>query len=148
MIKVGRNDPRRCGSGKKYKRCCLAADEEEARRAESAAGEDDDCLCDECLSLDEVAEFSDRASVLMSAGRLDEAEVVCRELIREYPHFLDGAERLGAVYEARGEGKAAADQYRRAAEIAAAMPAVLVDEDTRASLLVRAQRLEAGSPRR
>lgn len=31
-IKLGRNDPCHCGSGKKYKKCCLRADEEAARR--------------------------------------------------------------------------------------------------------------------
>lgn len=35
MEKLGRNDPCRCGSGKKYKKCCLRADEE---REASAAG--------------------------------------------------------------------------------------------------------------
>jgi hypothetical protein len=35
-VKIGRNDPCPCGSGKKYKRCCLAADEErEATRPET-----------------------------------------------------------------------------------------------------------------
>lgn len=33
----GRNDPCRCGSGKKYKRCHLAADERRARAQESRA---------------------------------------------------------------------------------------------------------------
>src|SRR5271166_2864634 len=29
-MKVGRDDPCRCGSGKKYKKCCLAKDQEES----------------------------------------------------------------------------------------------------------------------
>jgi hypothetical protein len=32
MVKLGRNQPCPCGSGKKYKLCCLAKDEEQARR--------------------------------------------------------------------------------------------------------------------
>ena len=38
-MKVGRNDPCPCGSGKKYKKCCLAKDEAAARQgyAERAA---------------------------------------------------------------------------------------------------------------
>src|SRR4051794_29167854 len=32
-MKVGRNDPCPCGSGKKYKKCCLAKDEAAARQA-------------------------------------------------------------------------------------------------------------------
>src|SRR5215210_7573717 len=32
LMKVGRNDPCPCGSGKKYKKCCLAKDEAAARQ--------------------------------------------------------------------------------------------------------------------
>src|SRR5262245_47779168 len=32
-MKIGRNDPCPCGSGKKYKKCCLAKDEATARTA-------------------------------------------------------------------------------------------------------------------
>jgi hypothetical protein len=35
-MKVGRNDPCPCGSGKKYKKCCLAKDEAAARQAYAA----------------------------------------------------------------------------------------------------------------
>jgi hypothetical protein len=35
-MKVGRNDPCPCGSGKKYKKCCLAKDEAAARQAAQA----------------------------------------------------------------------------------------------------------------
>jgi len=31
MMKLGRNDPCPCGSGKKYKRCCYGKDTEVAR---------------------------------------------------------------------------------------------------------------------
>lgn len=34
---VGRNDPCRCGSGKKYKLCCLDKDEKAAREARAKA---------------------------------------------------------------------------------------------------------------
>jgi SEC-C motif-containing protein len=38
-MKLGRNDPCHCGSGKKYKQCCLTKDEAAARevRAKAAA---------------------------------------------------------------------------------------------------------------
>ena len=32
-MKIGRNAPCHCGSGKKYKQCCLRKDEEAARTA-------------------------------------------------------------------------------------------------------------------
>lgn len=36
--KVGRNDPCRCGSGSKYKRCCLPKDEAQRRASSTTAG--------------------------------------------------------------------------------------------------------------
>lgn len=39
-MKVGRNDPCPCGSGRKYKKCCLAADEAAARSARAEAREE------------------------------------------------------------------------------------------------------------
>jgi len=37
MIKIGRNDPCPCGSGKKFKRCCLAMQQEAGRTPTPAA---------------------------------------------------------------------------------------------------------------
>lgn len=36
-MKLGRNDPCHCGSGKKYKVCCLAKDEAKERQARAKA---------------------------------------------------------------------------------------------------------------
>ena len=38
-MKLGRNDPCHCGSGKKYKACCLAKDESEERAAREKAAQ-------------------------------------------------------------------------------------------------------------
>ena len=46
-------------------------------------------------------------------GRLDEAEAAARKLVGQYPDTHDGYDRLGHVYEARGENKLAADCCRR-----------------------------------
>ncbi len=49
-MKVGRNDPCPCGSGKKYKKCCLEKDEQSARRVSVADDEsrpDDDAIADD-----------------------------------------------------------------------------------------------------
>jgi hypothetical protein len=40
MSKLGRNDPCRCGSGKKYKTCCLDKDEAAERAARAKTAED------------------------------------------------------------------------------------------------------------
>jgi hypothetical protein len=37
---LGRNDPCRCGSGRKYKHCCLEKDEAKARAARAKAAEE------------------------------------------------------------------------------------------------------------
>ena len=37
LARPGRNEPCRCGSGRKYKRCCLDKDESEARVAYAKA---------------------------------------------------------------------------------------------------------------
>jgi tetratricopeptide (TPR) repeat protein len=134
MAKPGRNDACHCGSGAKYKKCCLAKDEAaeregmgeaRARREDRAAErrlqvrelkvamaarlagaediEEDDTLLDE----------SNAVLDLIRAGNLDEAEAAARALLARYPNVHDGWDRLGRVYEARGENAQAADCYRR-----------------------------------
>lgn len=110
MGQVGRNQPCPCGSSKKYKHCCLAQDAARtsatlrAQALDAAAGDDDD--------LDAA---SNAVVDLIHAGRLDDAEAAARELLARYPEVFDGLERLGMVYEARGDRKQAADYYRQAA---------------------------------
>ena len=74
-----------------------------AQALDAAAGDDDD--------LDAA---SNTVVDLIHAGRLDEAEAAARELLARYPEVFDGLERLGMVYEARGDRKQAADYYRQA----------------------------------
>jgi tetratricopeptide (TPR) repeat protein len=108
MAQVGRNQPCPCGSGKKYKRCCLARDEARAsdtRRARTTA------VWDEAEDLDTA---SNTVVDLIHAGRLDEAEAAARDLLVRYPEVVDGLERLGMVFEARGDRRRAADYYRQA----------------------------------
>jgi tetratricopeptide (TPR) repeat protein len=134
MAKPGRNDPCHCGSGNKYKKCCLAKDEAveregmaeaqvrlgdrvaerrlqvqelkaamAARLADAVDLQDSDTLMDE----------SNAVLDLIRAGKLDEAEAAARALLARYPDVHDGWDRLGMVYEARGENARAADCYRR-----------------------------------
>ena len=110
-MKIGRNDPCHCGSGKKYKKCCLAKDDASKSAAVSQSSPssplpwvmDDDHLDDD----------SNRVVYLIDAGKLDEAEAAANALLRDYPEVHDGLERLGMVYEARGDLKRAADYYRQ-----------------------------------
>jgi tetratricopeptide (TPR) repeat protein len=69
------------------------------------------------LEEDDLDELSNRAVDLITAGRLDEAEAIGRQLCQHYPDIPDGLERLGAVYEARGAFGEAAKYYSDAAKM-------------------------------
>ena len=132
MAKAGRNDPCPCGSGKKYKRCCLEKDEAAAsalaaatpsppkvasavKLAELAAIYQD---ADE----DELTKASNAAVHLVRAGKLDEAEQAARALLERFPEVHDGWDRLGLVYETRGDHRQAADCYRKVIDFIRAHP--------------------------
>lgn len=120
MPKSGRNDPCPCGSGKKYKRCCLGADEEaeRARFAEREATNRRPGLTGYSLGEEdcarELAEASNAVVDMVQAGNLDEAERAAHDLLANYPDVHDGYDRLGMVYEARGDRARAAEYYRQA----------------------------------
>ena len=140
--KTGRNDPCPCGTGQKYKRCCLEKHQAAARQvlaaqaAEAAAkharlmavmpDHDHHDGCDFCGhdhdSRDQLTQISNAAVDLVHAGKLDEAEQAARDLLVRFPEVHDGYDRLGMVYEARGENKLAADCYRKVAEFVRAHP--------------------------
>jgi tetratricopeptide (TPR) repeat protein len=130
MAKPGRNDPCSCGSGKKYKRCCLANDQEAERtlaaasaaaaaaplrRIPGVAGEIAARLAaayDVDDTEDELTTASNAAVDLIHDGKLDEAEQAARDLLERFPDVHDGWDRLGMVYQARGDHRKAADCYR------------------------------------
>lgn len=137
MAKTGRNDPCPCGSGRKYKVCCLkkdkeaeherlarAAAESAAQAAEAAAQKRREAQATlQALEHDhDLAEDSNAVITLVKAGKLDEAEQAARELLVRYPDVHDGYDRLGMVYEARGQNKEAADCYRKVIEFVQAHP--------------------------
>ena len=120
MIKIGRNDPCPCGSGKKYKRCCLPVHQAEQAAARTAPQpetrprplwEPDEADCE----FEELVRLSNRVPELIEQGHLDEAEQASRELLRRFPEVSDGIERLGHVHEARGDLEKAVAHYRKAA---------------------------------
>jgi tetratricopeptide (TPR) repeat protein len=129
--KTARNDPCPCGSGKKYKQCCLRKEEEVEREALNALGQAQKnrsagVYSDVVKTLDKLAadyeedvalaEASNAAVALVRAGKLDEAEQAASDLLARFPYVHDGYDRLGMVYEARGDNKQAAHYYRKALE--------------------------------
>jgi tetratricopeptide (TPR) repeat protein len=65
---------------------------------------------------------------LVRAGKLDEAEHAARDLLERFPYVHDGWDRLGMVYEARGDNQKAADCYRKVIEFIRAHPDDYDDE--------------------
>jgi tetratricopeptide (TPR) repeat protein len=125
--KTGRNDPCPCGGGKKYKRCCLENDQaaEHAQFARAAAEvaeaaasrQKERTAAAEAMQEErDLAHASNAVIHLVRAGKLDEAEQAARDLLVRYPEVHDGYDRLGMVYEARGDHKQAADCYRKVLE--------------------------------
>ena len=110
-MKIGRNDPCHCGSGKKYKKCCLPKDN--ASKSAAVPQSSSSSPLSWVMDDDHLDDDSNRVVDLIRAGNLDEAEVAANALLRDYPEVHDGLERLGMVYEARGELKRAADYYRQ-----------------------------------
>ena len=62
---------------------------------------------------DELMDASNAVVDLVRSARLDEAEAAARDLLARFPDEPDGWDRLGMVYEARGENQKAADCYRK-----------------------------------
>jgi tetratricopeptide (TPR) repeat protein len=125
MAKTGRNDPCPCGSGNKYKRCCLEKDEARASAALQAKLDTSRARTDALFEPDPYDNLDDDSNAvvdLIHAGKLDEAEKAARELLVRYPDVIDGHERLGMVYEARGDKKQAAHFYRQALDFIAKNP--------------------------
>lgn len=122
MAKIGRNDVCPCGSGKKYKRCCLAKDEEAERAARAAVAALGSLDAAAAEMADELTIASNAVVDLVDAGELDAAERAARELLERFPHVHDGYDRLGMVYEARGDNRQAADCYRKVIDIIRAHP--------------------------
>jgi tetratricopeptide (TPR) repeat protein len=54
--------------------------------------------------------------------RLDEAEQVARHLLERFPNMHDSWDRLGMVYQARGDNQKAADCCRKVIEVIRAHP--------------------------
>ena len=133
MTKTGRNDPCPCGSGQKYKRCCLDKDqaaESVARAADVATRQPSLAAMVERVkgtlaeyeALHELADASNGVIKMIKAGELDAAEAAARDLLVRFPDVHDGYDRLGMVYEARGDHKQAAHCYRQVIDFVRARP--------------------------
>jgi hypothetical protein len=99
MTTPGRNDPCRCGSGKKYKKCCLPRDE--AARIPPRAVDTKASPVAWTLVEDDLDELSNRVVMLLRASRFDEAEQARDALRERYPDMIDWIERTAMIHQAR-----------------------------------------------
>ena len=134
MLKIGRNAPCPCGSGKKYKKCCLSRQDSKKQSFIQTRQ-----FIPVYTDLDKL---SNSVVDLIKQNKLDEAEAVCRKLSTDYPDQIDGLDRLAEVYEARGEKRKAAEYYRKAADFAKAMPGF--DQKSVDRYLSHISRMESG----
>jgi len=114
MGKIGRNTPCPCGSGKKYKKCCLSL--------RGGAIKPNPQPTKYTTVYTELDQLSNSVMDLIKQNKLDEAVAVSKKLLSEYPDQIDGFERFGQVYEARGEKQIATDYYQKAADFAKTAP--------------------------
>ncbi len=107
-MKIGRNEPCPCGSGRKYKKCCLkpATPTEKQEKTKPA------------YTYTALDKLSNQVPELITQGKYDEAEKACQTLLTEFPEQIDGLHRLAEVFEARGENLKAAEYYLKTAEFA------------------------------
>lgn len=141
MSAIGRNDPCRCGSGKKYKKCCLSKDDEqplqklralhekerlrEREMRERAARRAADQEAERAAAIawaEDVAWHDDLTALTNSVldhihqRRYDDALAACDRLLRDYPEVHDGFERSALVHDALGNHAIAADFWQKAVD--------------------------------
>jgi TolA-binding protein len=71
---------------------------------------------------DELTTASNAIVDMVHDGKLDEAEQAARDFLVRFPEVHDGYDRLGMVYEARGDHKQAAHYYRQVIDFVRAHP--------------------------
>ena len=140
MAKIGRNELCPCGSGRKHKRCCLAAPVIVPPTGVNgvARTESHDELCPCCV--DELNERADHVLDELLAGRDDQAEALCHDLLRDFPGQAEGIDLLSMIFEQRGHRERALDLLRQASDIAHANP--VYDAETRSLMRERIKELE------
>ena len=120
-MKIGQKQPCPCGSGKQYRMCCRTA-HQDARRAEQHRNQVQamGTAAADLGAVDRLDELSNGVLDVIAAGRLDDAEKMCNELLTEFSEMIDGHMRLGALCRVRGDAKKAAEHMRLAAAMARA----------------------------
>jgi hypothetical protein len=99
----------------------LAAEYREQDRAHGQCDFCGDTLGDDDES-DELTSASNAIVDMVHDGKLDEAEQAAGDFLVRFPEVHEGYDRLGMVYEARGDHKQAAHYYRQVIDFVRAHP--------------------------
>lgn len=106
-------------------------------------------VCDSCgrhvdeLDDDPIDEINERADHILDElldGRVDAAEALCQDFIRDFPGEAEGLDLLSMVAEERGQRERALELLRQASKIAHTRPDY--DAETRALMRERIKELE------
>lgn len=100
MKKTGRNDPCPCGSGKKYKQCCVQREGVQAVTTVSAKSSIS-------MTLQEAFEHH-------LAGRLHQAQLMCKQVLQVKPNHPDALHRLGLIAHQLGQNELAVELIGKA----------------------------------
>lgn len=95
-------------------------------------------MCDCCL--DELNVRADHILDELLAGRVDEAEALCHDFLRDFPAEAEGIDLLSMICEQRGQRQRALELLRQASAIAHADPGH--DDETRSLMRERIRELE------
>ena len=94
----------------------------------------------------QVDRLSESVLAHIKSGHLDEAEATARQLLAEFLDEPLGTERLGEVYEARGQWLEAADEYRRGVAMMDALGDGHFCDCCRARMVKAVRRLDPEGP--
>ncbi len=104
-MRIGRNQPCPCGSGRKYKRCCRTRHEigREATEAVDRAARASGAPLDHIEAhLRAVGRASTVARDHLAAGDFEAAIAAAQRVYDEFPGEIDGLELLAQIHEKRG----------------------------------------------
>jgi len=127
-MKLGRNDPCHCGSGRKYKKCCLAADQAAAHEAAPARRSDvwarpafDQAALAEPHQPDPLEDARDAFWQRFEAAGYQEQFTLVLAGLRE-PGLIDGDLLSDLLVALEEGGGAAGPDHQRLIELCAAVP--------------------------
>ncbi len=118
MSKIGRNQPCPCGSKIKYKHCCINKISSTEAQTVKKATIIKDNISTPCMDIFEDPDKLSNDSIdLITAGKLNEAEVMALKFIKQFPTLHDGLERMGTICEIRKDYVKAKEYYEQAANL-------------------------------